>query len=317
LLIMTSPVVGRSITERIRRLRDSASTIGAGNLDHRIDIRGNDELAELSRAFNAMTAKLQRSYRDLENEIAERTRAEAILAENTTKLEVINRELESFSYSVSHDLRAPLRAIAGFSQMILKKEGARFDEETRRRFRVITENVETMGRLIDDLLAFSRLGRQEPTRVDLDMEGLVREVWQELVAIHPDRKISLTISQLPAAPGDRTLIRQVYGNLLGNAVKFTRGRDPAVIEAGSCIMDDERVYYVRDNGIGFDMKYHDKLFGVFQRLHSDTEYEGTGIGLALVQRIINRHGGRVWAESEPDKGATFYFSIATDIGSGI
>ncbi len=184
-----------------------------------------------------------------------------------------------------------------------------FDEETQRQFQMITDNAAKMGQLIDDLLAFSRLGSQAVDKGSLDMEELIQEVWQELVMINPGREMTLKIGQMPAACGDKTLIRQVYGNLLGNAVKFTQGRDAAVIEAGSCIQDGETVYYVRDNGVGFDMRFYDKLFGVFQRLHSDEEYKGTGIGLALVKRIINRHGGRVWAEGEVDKGATFYFSL--------
>jgi signal transduction histidine kinase len=249
------------------------------------------------------------SRKSLVKQVLAREGAEAALVEKTEQIEASNKELESFSYSVSHDLRVPLRAISGFSQIILKKEGKRFDEETRRRFQVIMDNAENMGRLIDDLLAFSRLGRQEVSRTDLDMDELIRDTWQELVTIHPDRKMSLTIGQMPTASGDRTLIRQVYSNLLGNAIKFTQGMNPAAIEAGCFVQKNETVYYVRDNGVGFDMKYYDKLFGVFQRLHSEEMYKGTGIGLALVQRIINRHGGRIWAESEPDKGATFYFSL--------
>ena len=247
-------------------------------------------------------------------DITERKRAEMTLMGQTQQLESANKELESFSYSVSHDLRAPLRAITGYSQMILKKGSERFDEETRRRFRMITDNAEKMGRLIDDLLAFSRLGTQAVAKRSTDMEELVGEVWQELVTIHPGREMTLKSGPMPAAWGDRALLRQVYGNLLGNAAKFTRKRDAAVIEAGSCIRDNETVYYVRDNGIGFDMKFYDKLFGVFQRLHGDEEYKGTGIGLALVKRIINRHGGRVWAEGEVDKGATFYFTLPTSQG---
>ena len=250
-----------------------------------------------------------RSFVGTVQDITERKRTEATLTEHAAKLEEINKELESFSYSVSHDLRAPLRAIAGFSQMILKKEGERFDEETRRRFQVISDNAETMGRLIDDLLAFSRLGRQAIAKRGLDMEELIGEVWEELVTINPGRELNLKIGRMPAASGDRTLIRQVYSNLLENAVKFTRGRDAAVIEAGSYVKDNEPVYYVRDNGVGFDMKFYDKLFGVFQRLHTDEEYKGTGIGLALVQRIVHRHGGRVWAEGAVDEGACFYFSL--------
>jgi signal transduction histidine kinase len=229
--------------------------------------------------------------------------------QNQIQLEITNKELESFSYSVSHDLRAPLRAITGYSQMILRKEGERFDGETRRRFQIISENAETMGRLIDDLLAFSRLGGQAVTKKSLDMEGLIREVWQELLAVHTNREMILKMDPMPVPLGDRTLIRQVYVNLLDNAVKFTQKRDVARIEAGSRIKDDETAYYVRDNGVGFDMKYYDKLFGVFQRLHSDEEYKGTGIGLALIKRIINRHGGRVWAEGRVDEGATFFFTL--------
>ena len=236
-------------------------------------------------------------------------KAQKLAEQNQIQLEITNKELESFSYSVSHDLRAPLRAITGYSQMILRKQGERFDEETRRRFQMISDNAEMMGRLIDDLLAFSRLGGQAVTKNRLDMEELIREVWQELLAIHTDREMILKMGPMPAPLGDRTLIRQVYVNLLGNAVKFTQKREAARIEVGSCIKDNETAYYVRDNGVGFDMKYYDKLFGVFQRLHSDEEYKGTGIGLALIKRIINRHGGRVWAEGQVDEGATFFFTL--------
>jgi len=228
-----------------------------------------------------------------------------------SKLEAANKELESFSYSVSHDLRAPLRAIDGYSRMILKKQGDRFDEETRRQFQTIRDNTETMSRLIDDLLSFSRLGKQGMSRESLDIEEIITNVWQNLLTANPDRKMNLRIAGLQPGMGDRSLIREVFSNLLGNAVKFTQTRDITLIEAGSYIKDNERVYYVRDNGIGFDMRYYNRLFGVFQRLHSADEYEGTGIGLALVQRIITRHGGRVWGEGEVDKGATFYFTLPT------
>jgi PAS domain S-box-containing protein len=242
-------------------------------------------------------------------DITERKLTEKSLAEHAAKLEESNKELESFSYSVSHDLRAPLRAIDGYSRMILKNQGDRLAEDAKRQFQVIRDNVEKMGKLIDDLLGFSRLGRQEVVKANLDLDELIREVWDELVTINPDRAMSLKVDQMPAPLGDQALIRQVYRNLLGNAVKFTKTREAAEIEAGCVMKGHETVYYVRDNGMGFDMKFHDKLFGVFQRLHSDAEYEGTGIGLALVQRIIHRHGGRVWAEGEVDKGATFYFTL--------
>jgi len=225
------------------------------------------------------------------------------------KLEDLNKELETFSYSVSHDLRAPLRAIDGYSRMILKKQEEHFDEETKRRFRAIRENVETMGRLIDELLTLSRLGKQEISNARLDMEGIIGNVWQNLLTSNPDRNMILRNEGVFPATGDPSLLREVFSNLLGNAVKFTRTRDIARIEVGSSREAEEVVYYVRDNGVGFDMKHYDKLFGVFQRLHSADDYEGTGVGLAIVHRIVSRHGGRIWAEGDVDKGATFYFSL--------
>jgi PAS domain S-box-containing protein len=242
-------------------------------------------------------------------DITERRRAEEGLRERTKQLEDANKELESFSYSVSHDLRAPLRAIDGYSRMILKKQGEQLDGETRSRLQMIMDTTKNMGRLIDDLLALSRLGSQAVTKKSLNMEELVSDIWPELLAMHPDRKIALKNGQMPLALGDRSLIWQVYTNLLDNAVKFTHGRECGLIETGAFVQNGEIIYYVRDNGVGFDMKFHDKLFGVFQRLHSQEDYEGTGAGLAIAQMIINRHGGRVWAEGEVDKGATFYFTL--------
>ncbi len=320
-IVINSWTMGRAITDRVQRLRQGAETIGDGDLDHRIDIKGNDEFARLSAAFDTMASKLQETYNTLKREITERKLVEdqllkqsMQLQENTAQLKAANREMESFSYSVSHDLRAPLRAIDGYSQMILKKQGDRLDEDTRRQFQVIRDNVDKMGKLIDDLLTFSRFGRQEVAKTDLELDELIREVWGELVTINPGRAMSLKMEQMPAACGDKTLIRQVYSNLLGNAVKFTNTRESAIIEAGSYMEDNEQVYFVRDNGIGFDMKFYNKLFGVFQRLHSDAEYEGTGIGLALVHRIITRHGGRVWAGGKVDKGATFFFTLPASQG---
>jgi light-regulated signal transduction histidine kinase (bacteriophytochrome) len=248
-------------------------------------------------------------------DITERKRIDVSLAEHSAKLEVLNKELESFTYSVSHDLRAPLRAIDGYSRMILKQQGDQFNENTTRLFDVIRSNTKKMGQLIDDLLALSRMGREALSLSRLNMENLTRDVWEELKAINPGRSINLKIDNLPSGMGDRSFINQVLANILSNAVKFTRVREIALIEVGGYEEEKESIYYVRDNGVGFDMQYHDKLFGVFQRLHSADEYEGTGIGMALVQRIILRHGGRVWAESEKDKGATFYFSLPANSGS--
>ena len=242
---------------------------------------------------------LQESHDGLERRVEERT----------ARLEEINRELESFSYSVSHDLRAPLRAIDGYARMILKKQGDKFDEDTLYKFNVIRSSAHMMGQLIDDLLTFSRLGRKELSMSKLDMQALINDVWKELRIINPDRNMFLTLHSIPSGYGDRSLVKQVYSNLLGNAVKFTKYRDAAQIEAGGYTDGSEDIYYVKDNGVGFDMTYYDKLFGVFQRLHSTDDFEGTGVGLATVQRIIRRHGGRVWAEGETDRGASFYFTL--------
>ncbi len=242
-------------------------------------------------------------------DLTERRKMDMELQERTHQLENANKELEGFSYSVSHDLRAPLRAIDGYAKMILKQQGDKFDERTKHQFDVIRNNAKMMGQLIDDLLTFSRLGRESLSISQLDMEYLTRDAWEVLKAINPDRPIDLQINHIPPGTGTRSLIKQVLVNILSNAIKFTRAREAPLVEVGGYGSESENVYYIRDNGVGFDMQYHDKLFGVFQRLHSADEYEGTGIGLALVQRIINRHGGRVWAEGKVAEGACFYFSL--------
>jgi hypothetical protein len=242
-------------------------------------------------------------------DITERKLAEDKLKKWAEQMETTNKELESFSYSVSHDLRAPLRAIDGYTRMILKKQEDKFDEETLTKFNVIRTNAQMMGRLIDDLLTFSRLGRQAMSLYVINMDELVKELWDEQCNANPDRQMELRSNVLPEAFGDRTLIRQVLINLLANAVKFTKNRDAAQIEVGGKTEGSENIYHIKDNGAGFDMKYYDKIFGVFQRLHSAEEYEGTGVGLAIVQRLIHRHGGRIWAEGKENEGATFYFTL--------
>lgn len=242
-------------------------------------------------------------------DITERKRMEGILKERSIQLEAANKELESFSYTISHDLRSPLRAIDGFSRMILKKQGDKFDEDTLDKFNVIRSNAQMMGQLIDDLLAFSRMGKKELSFSKLDMKSLIQDAWKELQVINPDRHLSISIHEVPQGMGDRMLMKQVYTNLLSNAIKFTNKRENALIETGGHADGNENIYYVKDNGIGFNMEYYDKLFGVFHRLHGADEYEGTGVGLAIVQRIIQRHGGRVWAEGKLDQGACFYFAL--------
>jgi signal transduction histidine kinase len=231
---------------------------------------------------------------------------EARVQSRTAELEASNKELESFSYSVSHDLRAPLRAVDGYARMLEEDHGARLDGEGRRLLAVVREASMRMGQLIDDLLAFSRLGRQEPSRRPLDMTALAREVLAEL---NSGARAHVELSALPAASADPALLKQVWSNLVSNALKYSGKRQDPRIEVGGRDAPGESVYWVRDNGVGFDMRYADKLFGVFQRLHRADEFPGTGVGLAIVQRVVARHGGRVWAESKPGEGACFYFSL--------
>jgi light-regulated signal transduction histidine kinase (bacteriophytochrome) len=230
--------------------------------------------------------------------------------DRTAQLEAANHELEAFSYSVSHDLRAPLRTVDGFSQALLEDFGPQLPEEGQRQVRTIRAGAQRMGALIDDLLAFARLGRQSLSKpVVVDMDCLVRDALEELVPDRKGRRVEIRAAPLPPTKGDNAMLKQVWVNLLSNAIKYTRNRDPAVVEIGSVLEDGETVYFVRDNGTGFDMRYAHKLFGVFQRLHRAEDFEGTGVGLAIVQRIVHRHGGRVWAESAVDRGATFRFTL--------
>jgi light-regulated signal transduction histidine kinase (bacteriophytochrome) len=233
---------------------------------------------------------------------------EAELQKQTSELEKANKELEAFSYSVSHDLRAPLRIIDGYTEIIVSDYGKILDEEGNRLLGIVTANVRKMGRLIDDLLNLSRLGRKELTSHRIDMSQLVNSVMAEQVALKT-KQYDIQIEKLERADADSNLIRQVWINLISNAIKFSAEKDKPSIKISSRYTGNEIIYSIQDNGVGFNMKYADKLFGVFQRLHKMTEFEGTGVGLALVQRIITRHGGRVWAEAEVSKGATFHFSL--------
>ena len=227
----------------------------------------------------------------------------------TAQLMDANRELEAFSYSVSHDLRAPLRAVTGFSRILLDDHAPRLDEDGRRVCGIIADSARTMGCLIDDLLAFSRLGRAEFALASVDMNSMARAVFEDIAGPAYSRRVELRLGNLPEAHGDPVMIRQVWVNLLSNAVKFSSKVDHPFVEVNGEERDDETVYSVRDNGEGFDMRYADKLFGVFQRLHSSKQFEGSGVGLAIVQRIVHRHGGRVWAKSEPGRGAVFSFTL--------
>jgi light-regulated signal transduction histidine kinase (bacteriophytochrome) len=217
--------------------------------------------------------------------------------------------LEGFSYSVSHDLRAPIRAISGFCTLLEEDHGDCLDAEARRKLGIIKSEAQRMGALIDDLLAFSRLGRKAIEATPLDMTELASSVFERLSSAERDRKIDFRLGSLPSASGDRGLFEQVWINLLSNAIKFTGQKDAPVIEVGGISDENEHVFFVRDNGAGFDANYKARLFGVFQRLHHDHEFPGTGVGLALVHKIVTRHGGRIWADGTRGAGATFHFTL--------
>ena len=275
------------LTENARRLAQEQPLLPP--------LETGDEIAEVDRAFRDMAVSL---------------------TEATASLERSNSKMEAFSYSVSHDLRAPLRAINGFARIVADEYGPQLDDEARRLLGVISRNADTMAQLIDDLLAFSRLSRQPIAQSNVDMRQLAERAFSDAARAAPERGIELVLGTIPPARGDLAMLRQVYANLLSNAVKFTAPREHARVELGSSEGKGERVYFVKDNGVGFDMRYVNKLFGVFQRLHEANQFEGTGVGLAIVQRVVHRHGGRVWAESTLGEGATFYFTLRDNQGGG-
>jgi light-regulated signal transduction histidine kinase (bacteriophytochrome) len=232
------------------------------------------------------------------------------VSERTDQLEAANKDLEAFSYSVSHDLRAPLRAISGFSKIVLEDHSAGMDPDGLRYLKQVETSAQQMGQLIDDLLTFSRTGRQAFNVQPVVTADVVNAALDDLKAMQENRHVNISVGDLADCEADASLLRQVWLNLLSNALKYTRKCDPAVITIGSRREGETDVFFIQDNGAGFDMKYADKLFGVFQRLHLADDYEGTGVGLALVQRIVQRHGGKVWAEAELNLGATFYFTLS-------
>ena len=294
----------------------------------------DDEIGYLADAFNRMLTEigqrasaLEQSNASLARQIEEKAAAEEALrradesmkalnaeleervSQRTAQLAEANKDLESFSYSVSHDLRAPVRAIAGFSKLLAEAHEHQLDSEGQRKLGIVRSEAARMGALIDDLLAFSRLGRQSLQMGPVDMNELVRLNFETLKAQQNGAVPELHLGALPQATGDRSLLAQVWINLLSNAFKFSAKAERPTIEVSAVTLEREHIYFVRDNGAGFDPRYVSKLFGVFQRLHDPAEYPGTGVGLALVQRIVTRHGGRVWAEGQPGAGATFYFTL--------
>jgi len=323
------------ILNRLKSLTDMCSEIRRGNLNHRLSVTSHDELGRLALTFNDTTKKLAernqqlkeekqkvldnirelvKYHENLEELVKERT---GKLEESRTELDVLkkqlqaaNKELEAFAYSVSHDLRAPLRNIDGFSQILLEDYSGILDKQGRHYLQRVRAGTQNMGQLIDDILSLSRSGRHHMDKKTINMESIVREVYNSLENELKDRKVDFTVHECPPALADSHLVKIVFTNLLSNALKFTRIREHAKIETGFMTEDGHTVFFIKDNGAGFDMKYVDKLFIPFQRLHRAEEYEGSGIGLAIVQRIIHRHGGRIWAESEIDVGTTFYFTFS-------
>ena len=288
ILIAYFVVFRRFVLAPIQQLQAATDRVAAGDLGHRVALSADNEFGELGRRFDHMTGQVQASQ---------------------TGMAAAIKELEAFAYSVSHDLRAPLRGMDAFAQILQKKHAVQADEDAQHCLNMIRDNAQQMGRLINDLLTFSRLSQQPLNKEQVDQEELVRGVLQSLQAEQKDRQIELTLGGLPPAEADPRLLKQVWINLISNALKYTRGRDTAVIRVGAETKDGAQVCFVQDNGVGFDMRYAHKLFGVFQRLHRAEDYEGTGVGLAIVQRIVARHGGRIWAQAAKNQGATFYFTL--------
>ena len=290
-------LVSNNITKPLIQLTNASLAISKGEVTQPVETSRGDELGELAHAFNVMNAQIMYNKAGLEEKIAERTR----------QLEQVNKELEAFSYSVSHDLRAPLRAITGYANILEEDMGAQLETEQRRLLEVIKKNTHKMGMLIDDLLSFSRVSRHDILQTSIPSEDVVDEVVRSFVS--EERMIKWVKGPLLPVRGDINMIRQVWMNLLSNAVKYTGKTENPVIETGSYIDGGQTIFFVKDNGAGFDDAYKGKLFKVFQRLHAADEFEGTGVGLAIVEKIVSKHGGRVWAEGEIEKGACFYFSL--------
>jgi signal transduction histidine kinase len=305
--LINSAVTSRTVGSRIKHLRDGAVRFGQGELNRRINLKGRDEFTELSTAFDNMAMNLQKSQQELAHSNAQ---LEERVKERTAELEAANKELEAFSYSVSHDLRAPLRGIDGFSRIMLERHADKVDETGQDYLIRIRNGAVRMGRLIDDMLNLSRVGRIELRKQPVDLSGIARRTVDELRQRDPERMVQVDVAPDLIVQGDPGMLRMVMDNLLGNAWKFTGKSESARIEFGVQHQNGECTYYVKDNGAGFDMAYANKLFAPFHRLHKESDFAGTGIGLVIAQRVVSRHGGSIWAESELGKGATFYFTLA-------
>jgi light-regulated signal transduction histidine kinase (bacteriophytochrome) len=295
-------ILSRNITVPIKKLTDTASLIAKGDFSNKVELRGHNELSELAKAFNIMMIEIGNAQTLLEKKVQKRT----IELENT------NKELEAFSYSVSHDLRAPLRIINGYSEILTTDYVGQLDDEGKRMLGIVSQNANKMGILIDDLLNFSRLGRKQLILHEVDMNALVHNILKDQEKFFK-HAANINVTKLHSVYCDSSLIRQVWINLIENAIKYSSKKQTPLIQISSKRENDDMIYCIKDNGVGFDMKYAHKLFGIFQRLHNLDEFEGTGVGLALVHRIISKHNGKVWADAEVGHGASFYFSLPVKI----
>ena len=288
-------LINRNVLAPIGRLKQATQEVAAGNWNYKLDIASNDEIGEVSRNFDAMTQSLRMSFAQIER--------------SNQELAALNQEIEAFSYSVSHDLRGPLRSMDGFSLALLEDYGDKLDDEAKDSLQRIRAASQRMGRLIDDLLGLSRVTRAELRLAPVNLSEVAREIADSLEPPRSTRDVKWLIEEGMTVYADKALLQIAMQNLLANALKFTGKTDQPVIRVGTIEHDGKRHWFVADNGVGFDMAYADRLFGAFQRLHHESEFAGTGIGLAIVQRIFRRHGGKIWAEAKPGLGATFFFHL--------
>ena len=305
----------RSITNPIQELYNGAEVIGSGNLDHRLNIKTGDEIQDLAEGFNKMAGELKELYTNLENKVKERT---VQLAEANNALELKNKELDDFTYIVSHDLKEPLRGVKAFTKLLLEDYSQSLDKEAKEHLKIISESTSRMTRLIEDLLNLSRIGRVRNIEEGVDLNEVLSDVKKNLAYSLEEKGADLKIKEnFPKVTCDRIRISEVFSNLISNAIKYSKKDRKPVIEIGYSDRITYHEFYVKDNGIGIEKQYYDRIFQIFQRLHAKGEYEGTGAGLTIVKKIVENHGGRVWVESEVDAGSTFYFMLPKDIKRGV